>query len=668
MSENAKKRIEELRKVLAYHSHRYYVLDDPEISDYEYDMLFRELQDLEREYPQFDDPLSPTRRVGGQVAERFEKVTHRVPLKSLQDVFSKEELFDYLAAIRKSVPDAEFVLEYKIDGLSVSLEYENGEFVRGATRGDGLVGEDVTENLKTIGAIPMHLTQKVPYLCVRGEVYMPKSVFNALNEEREKASQSLFANPRNAAAGSLRLLDPAIVAKRRLSIFVFNLQAAQGFACATHAESIRRLSELGFKVIPEERVFTDDEELFSEILRRGEARDTLDFEIDGAVVKLNGLSQRPLVGELPNVPKWACAYKYPPEEKETLLRGITIQVGRTGVLTPAAELLPVRISGSTVSRTTLHNEDFIREKDLRIGDTVRVRKAGEIIPEILGPVLGKRPKDAVPYEFPHTCPSCGEAAVRREDEAAWRCVNAACPAQRARKLIHFCSRGAMDLDTLGESRVELFLEKGILSDLASIYHMDYAAIAALDGMGEKSAENLRAAVEKSKSNCLSKLIFALGIPQVGEKAALILARRFPTMDELENASVEDLCALPDVGEISARFIRAFFESEQNRALIAALKDAGVNMRFTGKAQGTKLQGMTVVITGTLNGVPRSEAEAFLTDQGAKASGSVSKKTSALIAGDAAGSKLEKARALGVPVYTWEEFLSEYGLSFDSAKA
>ncbi len=660
MAEQVKEVIERLRRELSYHSHRYYVLDDPEIPDYEYDRMFRELQELEARHPEFDDPTSPTRRVGGAVAERFEKHAHRVPLKSLQDVFSKEELFEYLNSIRAVVPDAEFTLEYKIDGLSVALEYENGVFVRGATRGDGVTGEDVTENLRTVGAIPMRLAEPVPYLCVRGEVYMPKSVFHKLNAARLDVGQPLFANPRNAAAGSLRLLDSAEVARRELSIFVFNLQAAEGLEAETHAESLQKLASLGFRVIPDECVFSDYEELFAEILRRGDARDELSFDIDGAVIKLNNISDREAVGELTNVPKWACAYKYPPEVKETVLSGITIQVGRTGVLTPAAELVPVRISGSTVSRTTLHNEDFIREKDLRIGDTVLVRKAGEIIPEILGIVPEKRPEDSIPFEFPTTCPACGAPVSRAEGEAAWRCVNSACGAQQHRLITHFCSRDAMNIDGCGPSRIELFLEQGILSDVAGLYSIDYDAVAALEGMGEKSANNLKSSLENSKKNCLSRLVFALGIPQVGQKAALTLARRFGTLDALVAASEEELCSVEDIGTISARSIVEFFATETTRELIEKLRAAGVNFEFLGVVRGDKLAGMTFCVTGTLS-LSRSEAEELLVANGAKAAGSVSKKTTGVIAGDAAGSKLAKARELGIPVYSWDEFCEKFNI-------
>ncbi|MBR6529998.1 MAG: NAD-dependent DNA ligase LigA [Clostridia bacterium] len=661
MAEQVKEVIEGLRASLAYHSHRYYVLDDPEIPDYEYDRMFRRLQELEAAHPEFDDPTSPTRRVGGAVADRFEKHSHRVPLKSLQDVFSKEELFDYLDSIRAVSPTAEFTLEYKIDGLSVALEYENGVFVRGATRGDGVTGEDVTENLRTVGAIPMRLSRPVPYLCVRGEVYMPKSVFHALNAEREEAGQPLFANPRNAAAGSLRLLDSAEVAKRNLSIFIFNLQDSEGLEVRTHSESIRVLSELGFRVVPDECVFSDYEALFAEILRRGDTRDTLSFDIDGAVVKLNDLAEREKVGELTNVPKWACAYKYPPEVKETILAGITVQVGRTGVLTPAAELVPVRISGSTVSRTTLHNEDFIRERDLRIGDTVRVRKAGEIIPEILGVVKEKRPADAVEYVFPRTCPACGEPAQRQEGEAAWRCVNFACPAQQHRLITHFCSRDAMNIDGCGPARIELFLQSGVLSGISDLFALDYEKVASLEGMGEKSAANLRDSLENAKQNCLSRLVFALGIPQVGQKAALTLARRFGTLDELMAADVETLCTVEDIGSVSAESICRYFALESTKTLVEDLRGAGVNFNYLGAPQGDKLAGQTFVITGTL-AISRSEAEAVLTANGARAAGSVSKKTSGVIAGEAAGSKLTKARELGVPVYSWEEFLAKFDLA------
>lgn len=659
MGENIREEIEKLKETIRYHAHRYYVQDDPAISDYEYDRLFRRLQELEAAYPQWDDPLSPTHRVGGAVAAQFDKVAHRVPLKSLQDVFSEEELFLSLAAMRAAAPDCDFVLEYKIDGLSVSLEYENGRFVRGATRGDGQVGEDVTENLKTVQSIPMVLKDPVPYLCVRGEVFLSKAKFHALNAAREERGESLFANPRNAAAGSLRLLDSAQAYKRGLDCFIFNLQASEGISPRTHIEALDALRALGFKVIPDARVFSEDAPLFQEILRRGQARDALSFDIDGAVVKVNAFADREILGELPNIPKWACAYKYPPEIAQTVLRDITVQVGRTGVLTPTAELAPVRISGSTVSRTTLHNEDFIRERDLRVGDTVRVQKAGEIIPEILGVVESLRPAGALPFVFPTRCPSCGESALRPEGEAAWRCVNAACPAQQARLITHFCSRNAMNIDGCGPARVEAFLKAGLLCDIAGLYTMDFSAVAALEGFGQKSAENLRAAIEQSKTNCLSRLLFALGIPQVGEKAAQSLARRFLTLDALAAASTEALCAVDDIGAVSAENIRAFFDSPHTRDLLSRLQEAGVNTHYLGKQRGGALQGLTVVLTGTLEGLTRERAQEMIEENGGKAAGSVSAKTHYVIAGENAGSKLQKAHSLGIPVLSWEDFVKKF---------
>lgn len=645
---SVKQRIEELRERLLAYSREYYVLDAPSISDYEYDMLYKELERLEAAHPEFADPLSPTVRVGGAVLEKFEKVSHTVPLKSLSNVFSREELFDFLDGVRASVADPLFAVEYKIDGLSVALEYENGRLVRGATRGNGEVGEDVTENLKTVASIPLVLKEEVPHLVVRGEVFMPKESFRRLNEMRELQGESLFANPRNAAAGSLRQLDSRIAAERGLDIFIFNIQSVTGKAFATHEESLLWLKELGFKVSPF-AILSDNEAIFEEIRRRGEEREALSFDIDGAVIKVNDFAQREELGELPHVPKWAMAYKYPPEEKETLLLDVTVQVGRTGVLTPTAELQPVRLAGTTVSRATLHNADFIAEKDIRIGDTVVVRKAGEIIPEVLRVVKERRPADAVPFTLPDTCPSCGQKVQRDEDEAAVRCINPLCPAQRARSIIHFASRGAMDVEGMGPAVVESFLEHGILTELSDLYFFDPQRAAAIPGLGEKSVEKLKAALERSKALCLSRLIYALGIRGIGEKSAQVLARRFGSMDALREATAEALQEIPDIGGVLAESIVSFFADEKTSSLLEKLREAGVNMRFLGGEVGTKLAGKTFVLTGTLPTLKRNEAAALIEAEGGKVAGSVSAKTSFVVAGEAAGSKLKKAEDLKIPI-------------------
>ena len=649
----------EIRKTLEKWSYEYYVLDAPTVEDAQYDALMRRLQALEKEHPEWDDPLSPSHRVGGKVADKFEKVDHAVPMKSLANVFSREELFDFLDGIRAQVEDPRFAVEYKIDGLSVSLEYENGRFVRGSTRGDGAVGEDVTENLKTVGSIPLVLRQSVPRLEVRGEVFMPKARFHALNEQREITGEPLFANPRNAAAGSLRQLDPKICAARGLDIFIFNVQSVTGKELTRHDESLDWLKELGFKVSPY-RLLRSNEEIYEEILRRGEERGELSFDIDGAVVKTNDFAQRRDIGELPHAPKWAIAYKYPPEVKPTKLLGITIQVGRTGVLTPAAELAPVHLAGTTVSRATLHNADFIRDKDIRVGDTVLVRKAGEIIPEVLGVKTEDRLPGALPFTFPSVCPACGETVSRDEDAAAIRCTNAACPAQLARNLVHFASRGAMNVDGLGPAVIEALLGAGLVKDAADLYTLDREKAASLPGMGQKSVDNITRELEESKSLCLSRLIYALGIRNIGEKTAVALARTFGTMDRFAAATEEELCAVPDVGKVCADSVIGFFEKESNRALVARLKEAGLNMDYLGKAAGTALAGLTFVLTGTLPTLTREEASRLIEDAGGKVSSSVSKKTSFVVAGEAAGSKLTKAQQLGIPLLTEQELLDRLG--------
>ncbi len=647
--------IQALRETLARLSYEYYVLDQPTVSDYEYDSLYKKLEKLEREHPELDDPLSPTHRVGGAVLEKFEKYNHSVPLKSLANVFSREELFDFLDDIRKKVQNPSFAVEYKIDGLSVALEYIDGKFHRGATRGDGLVGEDVTENLKTVRSIPLILREAVPHLVVRGEVFMPKKSFVKLNEERELLGEQLFANPRNAAAGSLRQLSSAITAKRELDILIFNIQSVEGKTFSSHEESLEWLKELGFKVSPF-AILSDNNDIYEEISRRGENRDRLQFDIDGAVVKTNDFGQREELGELPHVPKWAIAFKYPPEEKPTKLLDVTVQVGRTGVLTPTAELAPVRLAGTTVSRATLHNEDFIREKDIRIGDTVIVRKAGEIIPEVVRVDVKSRPEDAVPFSFPDVCPSCGEKVFRDEDAAAIRCTNASCPAQLERNVIHFASKGAMNIDGMGPAVVKAFLDQGIIAGIADLYTFDAQKAASLEGMGEKSIVKLKNAIEASKSLCLSRLIYALGIRGIGEKSSSVLAKRFGSMENLQKATVEELCTVDDIGQVLAESIADFFASEKTASLLDALRAVGVNMNYAGKQTGTLFAGKTFVLTGTLPTLKRDEAAGMIEDAGGKVSGSVSSKTSFVVAGEAAGSKLKKANDLGIPVISEEELL------------
>ncbi len=652
---SAKKEIDALRETLSRLSREYYVLDAPTVSDYEYDMLYKKLEKLEKDFPEYSDPLSPTRRVGGAVLEKFEKYSHSVPLKSLSNVFSREELFDFLDDIRQKVHDPAFAVEYKIDGLSVALEYENGKFLRGATRGDGLVGEDVTENLKTIRSIPLILSQPVPHLVVRGEVFMPKKSFEKLNEERELLGEVLFANPRNAAAGSLRQLSSAVTAKRELDILIFNIQSVEGKTFSSHQESLEWLKNLGFKVSPFV-VLKNNEEIFDEIFRRGENRDALSFDIDGAVVKTDDFGQREELGELPHAPKWAIAYKYPPEEKPTKLLDVTVQVGRTGVLTPTAELAPVRLAGTTVSRATLHNEDFIRDKDIRIGDTVIVRKAGEIIPEVVRVEIKERAADSTPFVFPDTCPSCGEKVFRDEDAAAIRCTNASCPAQLERNVVHFASKGAMNIDGMGPAVVKAFLEHKVISGIADLYTFDGEKAASLEGMGEKSVVKLKSAIENSKKLCLSRLIYALGIRGIGEKSSATLAKRFGSMENLQKATIEELCAVDDIGAVCAESIANFFASEKTAILLESLRENGVNMTYAGKVAGTLFAGKTFVLTGTLPTLKRDEAARLIEDAGGKVSGSVSSKTSFVVAGEAAGSKLKKATDLGIAVLSEDELL------------
>ncbi len=653
---DAGKRIAELVKELNEHSYRYYVLDDPSISDYEYDMKLRELEELEAAHPEFITPESPTQRVGGQVASGFDDVVHEVPLESLQDVFSEQEVSDFTDRMKTASAGAQFIVEPKIDGLSVTIRYENGVFVQGATRGDGTKGEDVTENIRTIRSLPMRLEGAPSHLVIRGEVYMPKKVFRRLNEELEAEEKPLFANPRNAAAGSLRQFDPKIAASRRLDVIFFNIQTAGETTFDTDSAQLDFLRSLKLRTVPYVKAETA-EEINAHIARIGDNREEFDYDIDGAVIKVNSLSARRELGSTAKAPRWAVAFKYPPEEKETVVTDIVIQVGRTGVLTPKAVVKPVRLAGTTVTNATLHNADFISEKDIRIGDTVVIRKAGEIIPEILRVVSDKRPEKAKKYEFPKTCPVCGEPVSRDDGGVAVRCRGAECPAQRLRHIVHFVSREAMDIDGLGESIVALLIDNGMIKSAGDLYYLDGQELAALPGLGKRSAEKLLAAIEKSKSNDLSRLLCALGIPQVGQSAAKALARAFGSLEKIKEANIFDLTAVNDIGEVTAEYIVEWFASPQSGHLISRLVEAGVNTMSKEEASGTKLAGKTFVLTGTLPSMARDEAKNLIEKAGGKVSGSVSKKTSYVVAGEAAGSKLTKANELGIPVISEEELLS-----------
>ena len=653
----AKKRIDELRALLSHHAYLYYVEDAPQISDYEYDKLFYELVALEEQYPEFESPTSPTKRVGGKALDKFEKVTHAVKMGSLSDVFSYEEVYDFVAKTNEKLgKNTVFSVEPKIDGLSVSLVYENGEFALGSTRGDGIVGENVSENLKTVRTIPMKTRDALPHLEVRGEVYMPREAFAALNEKREAEGEPLFANPRNAAAGSLRQLDSKITASRRLDIFVFNVQAADGIEFSSHTESLEYLKRQGFHIIDGIRRASSVDEIITAIKELGAARDSLPYDIDGVVIKADSLEERKLLGENISTPKWAIAYKFPPEQKQTKLTDIIIQVGRTGVLTPNARLEPVRLAGTSVSRATLHNIDFIRERDIRIGDTVTVQKAGDIIPEVICVDTSKRDGSEIPYEMPTVCPSCGEPVIR-DDEAATRCTNASCPAQLERHIIHFASRDAMNIDGMGPAIVKLLIANGLIRDVADIYSLTASDVENLERMGKKSAENLIAAIERSKAAGLDRLIYALGIRQVGEKAAKSLAEAFPDIELLFGITEEQISAIYDFGDISARYIVNFFAHPQTRTLIDELKSRGVKTTYEKQKRGNIFDGMTFVLTGTLPTMKRDEASRLIEGNGGKVSSSVSAKTSIVLAGEEAGSKLTKAQSLGIRIIGEEEFLA-----------
>ena len=648
--------IRQLSEELERHNYAYYVLDDPKIPDFEYDRMLRRLEELEMQYPEYAQPNSPTKRVGGAALSQFDQVEHLVPLESLQDVFSLEELRDFDTRIRQTIPDAVYSLEPKIDGLSVALEYVDGVFVCGATRGNGTVGENVTENLKTIRSIPMYLENAPAHLIVRGEVYMPKKVFAKLNEQREQNGEQPFANPRNAAAGSLRQLDPKIAASRKLDILIFNLQLAEGVEFQTHSQTLDFLRELKFKVIPYQ-LCTEASQIEAEITAIDENRYDFPYDIDGAVVKLNSIAGRSALGSTAKFPRWAAAYKYPPEIKETVVRDVLVQVGRTGVLTPKAVVDPVRLAGTTVTNATLHNQDFITEKDLRIGDTVRIRKAGEIIPEILSVVSEKRPEGTEPYRLPDTCPVCGAPVSRDTDGAAVRCTGSACPAQLLRNLAHFVSRSAMDIDGLGEAIVERLIDSGLLRTPADLYYLTLEQLASLWEKGTKAAENLLNAINNSKGNDLSRLIFAFGIRQVGEKAGKVLAQHFGTLDALMQAGIDELTQVPDIGAVTAQNIVDWFSQEQSQHMVEQLRNAGVNFNCTIAVSDTRFAGLTFVLTGTLSLFTRDEAEAKIELFGGKAASSVSRKTSYVVAGENAGSKLKKANELGIPVLTEQEFLN-----------
>lgn len=653
--EQAQKRVEELRAVIEKNNRLYYDQDAPELEDYQYDTLTRELRELEAAFPQLVSETSPTQHVGGTASSRFAKVTHAVKMESLLDAFSYEELRDFDRRVRDAGIQPEYVVEIKIDGLSCSLEYENGTLVRASTRGDGLVGEDVTANVMAIRRVPKQLKDAPEYLEVRGEVYMPHQAFQKLCAEQELQGAAPFKNPRNAAAGSLRQKDAKVTAGRGLSIFVFNVQQIRGKTLSSHAESLDYLKSLGLPVSPRYHVVRDIEDAIQEIEQIGQNRAKLDFDMDGAVIKVNAFDQRGLLGSTNKFPRWAIAFKYPPEVKETTLRSIEVAVGRTGVLTPTACFDPVFLAGTTVGRATLHNEDFIRQLGLCIGDTIQVRKAGDIIPEVIA--VTAHAQDAQPYQMPAVCPSCGAPVVHLEDEAALRCVNPECPAQALRNIIHFASRDAMDIDGLGTAVATQLVSKGMVHSAADLYTLTLEQLLTLDKFKEKSATNLLQAIRHSKQNNLDKLLFGFGIRNIGDKAAALLAEHFGSMQAIREATAEQIGEIDGFGGVMAQSVLEFFAKEGTADLVHRLADRGVNMQWKGEPKGDKLAGKTLVVTGTLETLSRSEAEALIVKNGGKASGSVSKKTSYVVAGAAAGSKLTKAQALGVPVLTEQEFLA-----------
>lgn len=648
------KKIEDLRKTLRYHSDRYYNDDAPEIEDYEYDMMMRELQELEQKYPEYDSPDSPTKRVGGKADNSFESVVHTVRMESLQDAFSKEEIKDFEKRVTDVVSNPHYCVEPKIDGLSVSLEYRNGVFVRGSTRGDGNIGEDVSGNLRVIHNIPLKLKKEIPYIEVRGEVYMPKKSFEKVVDRQLINGEKPFKNPRNAAAGSLRQKDSKVAATRGLDIFVFNVQQVEGVTLTSHKQSLDFLKELGFNTIPGYSVVDNIDDALDIIDKIGESRGSLEYDIDGAVVKVDDFAMREQLGSTAKFPKWAVAFKYPPEEKQTKIIDIEVAVGRTGVLTPTAVLEPVHLAGTTVSRATLHNQDFIAEKGIAIGDIVTVRKAGEIIPEVL--CVNKHNSEGY-FELPKICPSCSSTVIREEGEAAVRCINPDCPAQLLRNIIHFCSRDAMDIEGLGPAIIEVFVNNGLIEKTEDIYYLTFDKInsASLEGFKDKSINNIITSIENSKKNDLSKLIFALGIRHVGAKAAKLLSDHFGEMDKIIEASVEDILQIDGFGEIMAESVCEYFKNEKTRSFVESLKNAGVNMKSLSVITDTRFEGKTFVLTGTLTQFTRAEASKIIEEFGGKTASSVSKKTSFVLAGEAAGSKLDKANALGIEIISEEQF-------------
>ena len=656
--EQARKRAEELRAVIERNNRLYYDQDAPELEDFEYDQLTRELKEIEKTFPELVTASSPTQHVGGTASTKFAKVAHVVKMESLQDAFSYEELREFDARVQEAGVSPEYVVEAKIDGLSVSLEYENGVFVRGSTRGDGVVGEDVTENLATIRDIPHTLHGAPEFLEVRGEVYMPHAAFLALREQQELEDKTPFKNPRNAAAGSLRQKDAKITASRGLSIFVFNLQRVQGREFSRHSETLDYIKSLGFPVSPRYNVYHSIEDAIAEIQRIGEMRGTLEFDIDGAVIKVNDLAARSALGSTNKFPRWAIAFKYPPEVKESVVRDIEVTVGRTGVLTPTAVFDPIFLAGTSVARANLHNGDIIGSLDVRIGDTIQVRKAGDIIPEVIG--VARHGEGTVPYRMPDRCPSCGAPVVHLEDEAALRCVNPECPAQALRNLIHFASRNAMAIDGLGEAVARQLIDKGLVHTVADLYTLTREQILTLDKFKAKSAGNLLAAIENSRKNNLDKLVFGLGIRNIGDKAAALLAEHFGSMEKLRQASAEQVSSIDGFGGVMAQSVVEFFAKEGTGDLLEHLAQAGVNMEWHGEKKGTALAGKTVVVTGTLPTLSRQEAEALIVRNGGKASGSVSRRTAYVLAGEAAGSKLTKAQNLGIPVIDEAEFFRIIG--------
>lgn len=655
--DEAMQRIEELTEIIEKHNHSYYVMDNPTVSDYEYDMLMQELKELEAEYPEFVLPSSPTQRVGGEALSKFEKVTHKVQMGSLQDVFSFEQLEEFVTRCRNTVENPSFIVEPKIDGLSVSLEYENGILKRGSTRGDGFVGEDVTANLKTVGSIPLKIKNAPEFLEVRGEVYMPKEKFLKLVEQQELNDEQPFKNPRNAAAGSLRQKNSKITAKRGLDIFVFNIQQIEGREITSHKQSLDYIKSLGLKVIPSYVECTTYSEIEQEIQRIDQIRNKLSYDIDGIVIKVDSFEQRETLGSSSKVPKWAIAYKFPPEEKETTLRNIEVNVGRTGAITPVAVFDPIILAGTSVSRAVLHNQDFITQKDIRIGDKIIIRKAGEIIPEVVKSV--SHVENSEPFILPAKCPVCGTESVRYEDEAVLRCPNPDCPAQLLKSIIHFASKGAMDIDGMGDAIVKALVENNLVKSVADIYTLKAGQIASLERLGEKSAENLINAIEKSKSRPLDKVIFALGIRNIGQASAKLLCEKFPSIEKIMSATAEEIEEIDGFGKVMSENVAKAFSEQHRKDLISRLLELGVKMEYqTTQTNDNRFEGMTFVLTGTLETLKRDEAKKIIESFGGKVSGSVSKKTTFVVAGEEAGSKLEKAQSLGVNVLSETEFLEK----------